>query len=129
MLTHAEAAALFDRRRLAWLRGDLECYLACWAEDMSFASPLHDPPLVGRDAYADLVRRSTARVQPLAFDVRHLAVHEAFVLAEWSIRVADRRTGLEAAWDGMSRARYRGGRIVEWREYWNPADLRPAGAA
>jgi len=124
MLTDAEATALFDRRRLAWLAEDETAYLACWSEDMRFASPAHEAQLVGREAYAELVRRSSAAVRPLAFDVRHLAVAGAFVLAEWTIRVADRRSGVEIAWDGMSRARYdEHGRIVEWREYWNPADL------
>jgi ketosteroid isomerase-like protein len=113
MSARAAAERLFDRRRLAWLADDLDAYLECWAEDMTFASPMHDPPLTGR-----------AVVRPVAFDVRHLAVADDVVLAEWTIRVADRRTDRETSWDGMSRARYRDGRIVEWREYWNPADVR-----
>lgn len=124
-MTHA-AAARFDRRRLAWLAEDLEAYLDCWADDMRFASPVHDPPLVGRVAYAALVRRSAAAVRPVAFDVHHLAVDGDVVLAEWTIRIADRRSGREAGWDGMSRARYRDGLIADWREYWNPADVRAA---
>jgi ketosteroid isomerase-like protein len=124
MSARAAAERLFDRRRLAWLADDLDAYLECWAEDMTFASPMHDPPLTGRAAYADLLRRSAAVVRPVAFDVRHLAVADDVVLAEWTIRVADRRTDRETSWDGMSRARYRDGRIVEWREYWNPADVR-----
>ena len=44
-MTHAEATALFDRRREAWLREDLPAYLACFAEDLVFGSPVHDPPL------------------------------------------------------------------------------------
>jgi len=123
MLTYAEATALFDRRRRAWLAEDEPAYLECWTEDMRFASPMHHPPLVGRVAYAALVRRSAASVRPVAFDVHHLAVVGLFVLAEWTIRVVDRGSGAEISWDGMSRARYEQDRIAEWREYWNPADL------
>lgn len=125
MLTHAEAAALFDRRRDAWLAEDLDAYLACWDEQMTFGSPMHSPPLRGRDAYATLVRGSAAVVRPLRFDVHHLAVHGEAVLAEWTITVEHRPTGQSMRWRGMSAATYRDGRILTWREYWNPADLAP----
>lgn len=126
-MTHADAVRWFERRRQAWLAEDRDAYLACWADDMRFASPAHDPPLVGRAAYAELVRRSAAAVRPVAFDVHHLAVDGDVVLAEWTIRIADRRSGAQGGWDGMSRAHYRSdGRIVAWREYWNPAEVRAA---
>jgi limonene-1,2-epoxide hydrolase len=128
-MTHADAAALFDRRRRAWLAEDEAAYLDCWTEDMRFASPVHVPPLVGRAAYAALVRRSGAVIRPVAFEVHHLALDGQVVLAEWTIRVADRTSGREAGWDGMSRAWYQDGRIAEWREYWNPADVRAATAS
>ena len=76
MLTLAEADALFARRRDAWLREDHDAYLACWAEDMTFASPVHTVPLRGRDAYASLIRASEQAVRPLRFDVDHLAVRD-----------------------------------------------------
>jgi uncharacterized protein (TIGR02246 family) len=123
MLTHAEAVALFDRRRTAWLQEDLAGYLACWAEDMTFVSPLHDPPLVGRAAYARLVEQSALHVRPLRFDVRHVAVAGDVVLAEWTITVFEREGAAAHTWDGMSRAQYRDGLITHWREYWNPAEL------
>lgn len=123
MLTRAEAAALFDRRREAWLAEDEDAYLACWAEHMTFRSPIHDPPLVGRAAYAELVEQSTSVVRPVAFDVHQLATVGDVVLAEWTIRVASRANGHEASWDGMSCAEYRDSLIVTWREYWNPADV------
>jgi uncharacterized protein (TIGR02246 family) len=123
MLTHAEAAALFDRRRKAWLQEDLAVYLACWAEDMTFASPMHDPPLVGRAAYAALVEQSAQHVQPVRFDVHHVAAVGDVVLAEWTIAVVRRASAESHQWDGMSRAQYRDGLITCWREYWNPAEL------
>jgi ketosteroid isomerase-like protein len=123
MLTVAEADALFARRRDAWLREDLDAYLACWAEDMTFASPVHPDPIRGRDAYASVIRASAAMVRPLRFDIDHLAVRGDVVLAEWEIEAEHRASGARLRWRGMSAAEYRDGLIVWWREYWNPAAL------
>jgi uncharacterized protein (TIGR02246 family) len=123
MSTAEDASLYFQRRVDAWLREDLEAYLDCWAEDMTFASPLHAQPLRGKPAYAALVRASAQHTRPLRFDVFHLAVVGDVVLAEWRIDVVHRPTGHEVGWDGMSRTRYRDGLIVEWREYWNPQQL------
>ena len=124
MLTRDEALALFERRRRAWLDEDVDGYLALWAEDMTFQSPVHVEPLRGRSAFAELVRRSLAFARPVRFDFSHLAVHERFVLAEWTITVERRADGGETSWRGMSVADIREGLIHAWREYWNPADLR-----
>lgn len=122
--TQAEAVALFDRRREAWLRGDLAAYLDCFAEDLVFGSPVHNPPLVGRAAFAELVRRSHAAMRPVGFEVHALVADGALVLAEWTITVEARSDGGRLRWRGMSVATYRpDGRIATWREYWNPADL------
>jgi ketosteroid isomerase-like protein len=123
MMTMAEADALFARRRDAWLREDLDAYLACWAQDMTFVSPVHQEPVRGRDAYATLIRASAAAVRPLRFDVAHLAVRDDVVLAEWEIEAEHRASGARLRWRGMSVAGYRDGRIAWWREYWNPATL------
>ena len=123
MLTREEALALFERRRQAWLREDVDGYLALWAEDMTFQSPMHAEPLRGRAPFADLVRRSLAVARPLMFDFTHLAVHGPMVLAEWRIAVERRDGGRRAEWWGMSVAEIRDGLIRSWREYWNPADV------
>ena len=124
MLTRDQALALFERRRQAWLREDLEGYLALWAPDMTFGSPMHPEPLQGRPAFADLVRRSHAAARPVSFDLSHLAVWESTVLAEWSLSMARRDDGRRIAWRGMSVCEVRDGLITVWREYWNPADVR-----
>lgn len=123
MLTHDEAVALFDRRREAWLREDLAAYLAVWAEDMTFESPVHEQPVRGRAAFAAIVHQSAALVRPVSFDFEHLAVRGAMVLAEWRIVIERRDSGRQLAWRGMSAAEIRDGLIVQWREYWNPAAL------
>src|SRR6266852_5601858 len=89
MVTRTEALALFAARRDAWLRGDLDAYLALWAEDMTFQSPVHAEPLRGRAAFADLVRQSLAVARPVAFDFTHVAVVRDVVLAEWRSAIAD----------------------------------------
>lgn len=122
MPTLAEAHALFDRRLTAWLAEDVDGYLACWAADMVFTSPVH-AALRGRDAYAALIRQSASAVRPLRFTVHHLAVNDDVVLAEWTMAVARRADGKELVWDGASACAIRDGVITWWREYWNPAAL------
>ncbi|MBM4265966.1 MAG: nuclear transport factor 2 family protein [Deltaproteobacteria bacterium] len=124
MLTRDEAVLLFDRRRRAWLDGDLDAYLALFAENLVFLSPVHAEPLRGRAAFAELVRGSFARMQPLSFDFREIAVQGDAVLAEWRIETELRDGGRRIAWDGMSICRIENGEIQYWREYWNPGDLK-----
>lgn len=118
-----EAVALFERRRHAWLREDLDGYLALWHPDCEFGSPMHWPPLRGREAFAALVRQSNLAARPVRFDIRHLAVTGEVVLAEWEIAIAPRQGGPDVGWSGMSVCVIRDGLIERWREYWNPADL------
>ncbi len=123
MVRQDEAVALFERRRQAWLAEDVDAYLALWAADMTFASPVHREGMRGRAAFADLVRRSLAAVRPIRFDVAHLAAVGSVVLAEWSIEVERRADGRRIAWTGMSTCEMRGGLITSWREYWDPREV------
>ena len=129
MPTPDEAIALFDRRRRAWLAEDVDAYLALWTEDMTFQSPVHAEPLLGRAAFADLVRRAYASARPVSFDFTHIAVAGDTVLAEWRIAVEPRGGGRRLEWWGMSVAEVRNGLIRAWREYWNPADVVGAASA
>jgi limonene-1,2-epoxide hydrolase len=122
MPTREEAIALFEARRRAWLAEDVDAYLALWAQDMRFQSPLHATPL-DRPAFAQLVRQALAVSRPLSFDFTHVAVDGDTVLAEWRIAVERRAGGRRVEWWGMSVAEVRGGLIHYWREYWNPADV------
>ena len=122
MLTRDAAIALFEKRRQAWLREDLDGYLALWAEDMTFQSPVHTAPL-DRAAFADLVRQSFAFSRPLHFEFDHIAVCGSMVLAEWNIAIERRDGGKRIEWRGMSIAEILDGLILTWREYWNPMAL------
>src|SRR5438270_13290691 len=99
MPNREEAVALFDRRRKAWLARDVDAYLALWADDMRFVSPVH-PQALDRERFAALLRASMAAARPLAFDFRHIAVAGEIVLAEW--RIAIQRGGARLEWCGMS---------------------------
>ena len=123
MPTRDEAVRLFERRRDAWIAEDLDAYLALFAADLSFQSPVHAEPLRGRDAFAALVRGSNERVRPAFFEFDHIAVEGDWVLAEWRIGIDDRTSGARREYAGMSSCRIENGLIVWWREYWNPADL------
>ncbi|MEW6272763.1 MAG: nuclear transport factor 2 family protein [Thermodesulfobacteriota bacterium] len=125
-MTEAEARALFERRRDAWLANDLDAYLALFSEGLVFQSPSHPEPLRGWAAFAELVRRSAAAIEPRSFDFSHLAVTGDVVLAEWRITARHRPTGRPIEWWGMSVCRVRDGLIESWREYWNPADVAAA---
>jgi ketosteroid isomerase-like protein len=122
MLTRDDAIALFEKRRTAWLREDLDAYLALWADDMTFQSPVHPAPL-DRAAFGDLIRQSATVSRPLRFEFDHIAVHGPMVLAEWTIAIERRDDGRRLEWRGMSVAEIRNGLIVMWREYWNPLAL------
>jgi ketosteroid isomerase-like protein len=124
MPTWDEAVDLFERRRKAWLADDLDAYLALWADDMTFLSPMHDEPVVGKPAYEELVRRSQAFVKPLGFDIVSLAVNGELVLAEWKITLEWRVQSTVVSYSGMSRCRMRDGLITEWVEYWNAGDMQ-----
>jgi|SRR5581483_2047798 len=126
MPTRDEAVRLFEARRQTWLREDVDAYLALWAEDMEFQSPVHAEPLRGRAAFGDLVRRSFATARPARFDFTHIAVVGDVVLAEWSIAIDPRAGGERIEWWGMSVADVREGLIHRWREYWNPGDVMRA---
>src|SRR6266478_355176 len=128
MPTREEATQLFEQRRDAWLREDLDSYLALWADDMTFQSPVHAEPLRGRDAFAGLVRQSLEFSRPLRFDFAHIAVAGSVILAEWTIAIERRDTRSVIEWRGMSACEVRDGKIRWWREYWNPADLVPVAA-
>jgi ketosteroid isomerase-like protein len=118
-LTVDEAAAVFERRRQAWLAVDVDGYLACFADDLEITVPGREEPIRGIEAYGRLVRASFAWARPRSFEFHHLAVAgDDVVLAEWTISTE------KATWRGMSACALADGRIRWWREYWDPAQLR-----
>jgi ketosteroid isomerase-like protein len=123
-LTLADAEALFDRRRRAWLAADELAYLDLFSADLEIWMPGRDEPVRGRDRYSELVHRSFAWAAPESFDFHHLAVNGDVVMAEWTISTRRRSDGARFRWEGMSVARIDAdGRIAWWREYWDPRQV------
>jgi limonene-1,2-epoxide hydrolase len=127
-LTRADAAECFERRRAAWLAGEIDAYLDCWIDDLVLETP--GRVIRGRDEYRGLLERSFAWARPREFVFHHVALDGDVVLADWTISVERCADGVAVAWRGMSAAELRDGRIVWWREYYeDPGALaRAAGA-
>jgi limonene-1,2-epoxide hydrolase len=124
-LTRDDAAALFDRRRRAWLAEDVTGYLDCWVDDLVLETP--GRVVRGRADYETMVRGSLGWAKPRSFEVHHLAADGDVVLADWTITVERRADGEPVTWRGMSACELRDGRIVWWREYYqDPAGLARA---
>lgn len=119
-----DAVELFERRRAAWLASDADAYLALWADDITFQSPVHDEPLVRKAAYAELIHRSLSMIKPVAFTFHEIGVVGDKVLAEWDAELEWKEDGRRSSWRGMSVCTIREGLITSWREYWNPADFQ-----
>jgi len=126
-LTLAEAQALFDRRRAAWLAEDVAAYLDCFAEDVELEVP--GRTVRGHSEYEAMVRSSFAWARPVEFEFHHLAVGEpdetslamstsGVVMADWTITAERRRDGVAVQWRGMSVCGIGDGRIRWWREYY-----------
>lgn len=126
--SRADAGECFERRRVAWLAGDVEAYLDCWVDDLVLETP--GRVIRGRDDYRSVLERSLAWARPRDFVFHHLAVDGDVVLADWTISVERRADGVVVAWRGMSAAEVRDGRIVWWREYYeDPGALAQAAGA
>lgn len=125
-MTRDDAVELFERRRAAWLAEDLDAYLALFADDVVLQTPV-GAPVQGLSEYGALVRRAAAATRPVRFEFHRIATDGPFVLAEWTIELAVRADGRRITYRGMSTCELdAAGRIASWREYYDPADLRPA---
>lgn len=125
VLTLEQARAVFDRRRRAWLAGDVDAYLDCWIDDLVLETP--GRVVRGRGDYGAMVRGSFGWAAPKTFEVHHLAVDGDVVLADWTITVERRTDGTPVTWRGMSACELADERIVWWREYYqDPVGLARA---
>ena len=122
-LDDAEAHALFERRRAAWLAEDAASYLALFSDELVMHLPGRAEPIRGKAAYEKLALGSFARLRPVSWEIHRLAVDGDHVLSEWTITGEERASGRLVRWRGMAICRIEVGLIHEWREYWDPAAL------
>src|SRR5258708_30409107 len=102
-LTDEDARALFDRRRTAWLAGDVDAYLDCWVDDLVLETP--GRVVRGRADYEAMVRGSFGWAAPQSFVVHHLGADADVVLADWTITVERRADGQAATGRGETARR------------------------
>ncbi len=122
--TTEEVEAIFDRRRRAWLGGDVDAYLSFFDPDIEMIMPTRT--IVGIDAYLALVRASYEIMAPERFEIPRLIHDGDTVMTEFWNEARHRATGRTLHWEGMAVCELRGDRIAWWREYWDPRQLQPS---
>jgi len=116
----SEAVALIKKRRDAWVHGDLETYLGLTAEDYVLEVDGHEE-LRGRAALEDMIRRNYERFRPVSWDFHEIVSHGSKVLAEWTVAMEEKATGIRWSVMGMSICEVRDSVLTWWREYRSPA--------
>lgn len=112
----AEAVALIEKRRDAWIAEDVDTYLSMFSDDFLFH--VNGVELIkGRSALENAVRRSYLRFQPISWEFDEIAVHGAHVLAEWTVTMETRATGAKRSIRAMSIGEIRDGLMTWQREY------------
>ena len=119
-MERSQAVALIEKRRDAWVNEDLESYVRLIAEDYVLEVNGHEE-LRGRDAFEDLIRRNYERFLPVSWDFHEIVSHDSHVLAEWTVTMEERETGIRLSVMGMSICEVRNGVLTWWREYRSPA--------
>jgi len=100
-MDRAEAVALIEKRRNAWLSEDVDTYLSMFSKDFAFY--VNGVELIaGRRALENAVRRNYLRFQPVSWEFSEIAVHGSNVLAEWTVTMTERTTGTKQSIRAMS---------------------------
>jgi ketosteroid isomerase-like protein len=123
---------IFCRSAELLQNGDLDGWFALCADDIVFELPFAPPGrptrIEGLGALADLMRnRAQRHVPPTVQQMRvHVTQDPDVIVAEVTVSGGD-APGRERA--AVTVATFRDGLISCWRDYLNPLDLAPSGAA
>lgn len=118
-MDRAEAVALLENRRDAWLAEDVETYLGLFAEDFVFdANGVEQSH--GWTTFANDIRKNHERFRPIAWNFHDIAVSGSHVLSEYSLTVEDRRSGKRLSLEAMQVCEIREGLTMWIREYRTP---------
>ncbi|GAA3174002.1 MULTISPECIES: nuclear transport factor 2 family protein [Streptomyces] len=135
MLTHRSPADLYRHGLRLLLAADIDGWVALWDEDGVFEFPFAPPGaparLEGRAAVAAYMRDYPAHIALHAFP--RLEIHETrdpeTIVVEMAARGRAVVEDEPFAMDYIAVVTVRDGRIVRYRDYWNPlnapASLRP----
>ncbi len=102
----------------AWERRDTAHILSCWADDGVYHPVGALPPIVGRDAFREFVTRFE-QVPGGRLEIRHQVASDTVVMNERTDRIAF--AGRPLVVPICAVFEIRDGRIVAWREYFDPA--------
>ena len=106
----------------------IDALRAVYADDIHFRDPIQE--IRGIDAFLAMNRRLLARMRTLEWIVVTAAGDDEEVFLEWTMR-GRTKLGPTVSVDGMTRARGRGGKITDHRDYWDLGELlassMPAG--
>jgi hypothetical protein len=123
-MDHAEAVALVEKRRDAWLGEDVDGYLNLFADDFAFFVNGVER-IRGRLALENAVRRSYLRFRPISWEFHDIAVHGSNVMTEWTVVMEGRTTGTTRGFRAMSICEICDGLAIWQREYRAPFGGRP----
>jgi limonene-1,2-epoxide hydrolase len=101
----------------AWERRDTARILSCWADDGVYHA-VAIPPIVGREAFGRFVA-GFEQVPGGRLEIRHQVAAEDVVMNERVDRITFRGRALVVPICAVFEIR--DGRIVAWREYFDPA--------
>lgn len=125
---HATPAVTALRAHLEWIARDIERWLALFADDAVVEFPYAPSlgqarALVGKRAIADYFRRTPAVFRGLSFrDLRvHATTSPDVAVAEVHGSATLAPGGQAYEQDYVLIVEQRGGEIVRYREYWDPA--------
>jgi hypothetical protein len=118
-MDYDDAVALLEKRRDAWLQRDVDAYVSLFSEDFVSADGSHQTS--GRTEWAEVVRQSDERAIPIDWEFHAIAVHGSNILAEYTVTMEPKGTGVRRSVRGMSISEVRGGTFVSHRDYRWPA--------
>jgi hypothetical protein len=114
-LDYHDAVALLEKRRDAWLQQDVDAYLSLFSEDFVSADGANQTS--GLSEWAEVVRLSDERALPIDWEFHVIAVHGSSILAEYTVTMEPKGTGVQRSVHGMSISEVRDGVFTAHRDY------------
>ncbi|MFZ9871928.1 MAG: nuclear transport factor 2 family protein [Steroidobacteraceae bacterium] len=123
--TQANNGAHFERVKaviMGWRRKDLSAVLDLCADDIVWYSHVGSPPIVGKPAMASFMEKLSGQMQVVRWRIFHYAENGDVVFSE-GVDDFTSPDGKEVAIPYAGVFRFRDGKIVEWRDYFDRASF------
>lgn len=121
----AAHGAHFERVKaviMGWRRKDLAAVLELCADDIVWYSHVGSPPIVGKSAMASFMEKLSDQMKVVRWRIFHYAEHGDIVFSE-GVDDFTAPDGKEVAIPYAGVFRFRDGKIVEWRDYFDRASF------